>query len=130
MGSQTTGAEDGLAFSMSAKGGIRDAQGDVTWPFSLQQWGEVHGSDGHVEFRLTLISAAGTYLYAGTGALAEVTQADGEGTAYRFEGTFDLVDQDQPAAGIPWRGFVSTTLRVWSDGTLYAGSLALQDASA
>ena len=36
-----TEREDGFDFSQTIRGGVRDAAGDLTWPFFLQQWGEV-----------------------------------------------------------------------------------------
>jgi RNA polymerase sigma-70 factor, ECF subfamily len=129
--SQDDGAPDDLfTFSQAIRGGARDAVGDLTWPFALQQWGEIRPSGGRLEYRLMLSSGSGKYLYGGTAALAEVTEIPDGGTVYRFEGTFDLTKASQPVAGLPWRGFVSATIRVWSDGTIYGGSLALEDASA
>ena len=60
--------------------------------------------------------------------MAEVAKADGEGTIYRFEGTFELL-KGEPVAGVPQRGFMSATIGMWADGTIYSGSLALEDRS-
>jgi hypothetical protein len=70
------------------------------------------------------------HLYGGAAVLAEtITNEDGS-TVYRFDGTFSLTNPQSPAVGLPSRGFVTTTLRVWADGTIYAGSLTLTDATA
>ena len=108
----------------------RDSEGDLTWPFSLLLWGEVRSEAGQVDFRLTLTSGAGNYLYGGSGILAEVSELEDGAAEYRFEGTFERTNGRQPVAGLPSRGFVSATLRVWPDGTIYAGSLALEDVPA
>ena len=128
--SQVNASDDGISFSQTIRGGVLDAAGDPTWPFSLLQWGEVGGGQGHIEFRLTLSSAGGDYLYAGNGTLAEATQTDAGGSIYRFEGTFQLLNGSQAVAGVPVRGFASATLGVWVDGSVYSGSLALEDTSA
>jgi hypothetical protein len=49
---------------------------------------------------------------------------------YRFEGTYGLTSGDETTPGLPIRGFVSMTIAVWTDGTIYAGSLSLSDAQA
>ncbi len=67
IGSKVDEREDGFDFSQTIRGGARDAAGDLTWPFSLQQWGQVDADDGQLEFRLTLSSGAGNYLYGGIG---------------------------------------------------------------
>jgi RNA polymerase sigma-70 factor (ECF subfamily) len=122
--------DGGLRFSQVVKGGVRDAAGDLTWPFYLQQWGEMGPFDGRLDYRIGITSAAGVHLYGGAAVLAEtVTDADGS-RVYRFEGTFSLTDPQSPAVGLPGRGFVTATLGVWSDGTIYVGSLILTDAPA
>ena len=122
--------ENGFDFSQGIRGGARDAAGDLTWPFSLQQWGQVRADGGQLAFRFTLSSGAGNHLYGGSAALAEAVELDDGAVAYRFEGTFDLRNAPQPVAGLPWRGFVSATISVWPDGTIYAGSFSIQDAPA
>ena len=122
--------EDGFTFSQAFTGGVRDAAGDMAWPFSLQQWGEVDGPDGSLGFRLTLSSIAGDFLYSGAATLAEATVSDDGAIEYRFEGTFDLTHPQDPVAGLPARGFLSATIRVWPDGTIYGGSVALEDVPA
>ena len=62
--------------------------------------------------------------------LAEATASDNGAIEYRFEGTFDLTHPKDPVAGLPSRGFVSATIRVWPDGTIYGGSIALEDVPA
>jgi RNA polymerase sigma-70 factor (ECF subfamily) len=130
VGSQLDRAQDGFTFSQSIRGGTRDSAGDLTWPFSLLLWGEVRSEAGQVDFRLTLTSGAGNYLYRGSGILAEVSELEDGAAEYRFDGTFERTNGRQPVAGLPSRGFVSATLRVWPDGTIYAGSLALEDVPA
>jgi hypothetical protein len=120
----------GFTFAKQIRGAARDAGGDASWLYSLSQWGDVNGPDGHLEFRFRLTSAAGVFLYYGSGTLAEVV-ASGDGAAvYRFEGTFELLTPQVAATGLPTRGFVSATLGVWQDGTIYTGSFALDDAGA
>ena len=121
-------AEGAFGFSQVIQGGARDASGDQTWPFSLQQWGEVGPSAGRVDYRFRLTSAAGVFLYYGSGSLAETTQNEDGSTMYRFEGTYDLLSSQAVAPGLPSRGFGSLTIGVWQDGTIYTGSFALQDA--
>jgi hypothetical protein len=129
VGSQVQPTAGGFTFSETVRGGALDAAGDTTWPFSLQQWGEVNSAGGALDFRATLTTGGGRYLYAGSASLAEVTELQGGGTQYRFEGTFDLLNGGQPVAGVPWRGFVSATVLVWEEGTIYGGSLALTEAA-
>jgi RNA polymerase sigma-70 factor, ECF subfamily len=128
--SQLEATDTGFTFSQTLRGGALDAEGDVTWPFALLQWGDVDGSTGSLDFRFTLDSGSGRYLYAGTASLAKSSQDAQGGVIYRFEGTFDLTDGGDLVAGLPSRGFVSTTLSVWPDGTIYGGSFSLQDAEA
>ena len=117
-----------FSFSQAIRGGARDADGDLTWPFLLQQWGQVGLEGGSVDYRLTITSSAGLFLYYGSAVLAErVVNPDGS-TTYRFEGTFGLLDPDVPAPGLPWRGFVSATVGVWQDGTIHTGSFSLVEA--
>ena len=121
--------EGGFSFSQVVRGGVRDSGGDVTWPFSLQQWGRVGGeSDGRIEYRFRLSSGAGTFLYYGSGVLAVVTDHEDGSATYRFEGTFDLLVPQSVAPGLPYRGFASVTIGVWQDQTIYTGSFTLQDA--
>ncbi len=121
--------EGGFTFSQVLSGGASDAAGDVAWSYALQHWGEVAPEGGKIDYRLTLISGAGTYLYGGSAILAETTELESGAIVYRFEGTFDLVNHRQPVAGLPWRGFVSATVGVWPDGSIFTGSLALEDAA-
>jgi RNA polymerase sigma-70 factor, ECF subfamily len=130
VGSQFDQAQDGFTFSQNIRGGTRDSEGDLTWPFSLLLWGEVRSEAGQVDFRLTLTSGAGNYLYGGSGILAEVSELEDGAAEYRFDGTFERSNGRQAVAGLPSRGFVSAMLRVWPDGTIYAGSLALEDVPA
>jgi len=129
--SQVERLEDGgFRFSQVVKGGARDSAGDLTWPFSLQQWGEVGPTGSLLEYRFSLKSAGGAHLYGGLATLAETAENEDGSTTYRFEGTFNLMNPQSPVAGLPGRGFVSATLRVWADGTIYGGSLTLSDVSA
>jgi RNA polymerase sigma-70 factor (ECF subfamily) len=123
------GVGDGaFSFNQAIRGGARDSGGDLTWPFVLQQWGIVGPDGGSVEYRLTLTSSAGLFLYYGSAILVErVENADGS-TTYRFEGTFGLLDAGAPAPGLPSRGFVSATVGVWQDGTIHTGSFSLVEA--
>ena len=119
----------GFSFSQVIKGGVRDAGGDVTWPFSLQQWGQVNPLDGQISYAFRLSSVAGPFLYRGSGSLAETTQnADGS-TTYRFEGSFERVAHLEEVPGLPTRGFTSVTIGVWQDGTIFTGSFAVEDAT-
>jgi RNA polymerase sigma factor (sigma-70 family) len=121
-------AEGGFSFAQVIRGGAGEAGGDIAWPFSLQQWGQVGPLEGQIDYRFRLTSSAGVFLYYGSGVLAEMTPGDDGSTMYRFEGTFDLVTTRTVSPGLPSRGFASITMGVWQDGTIYAGSLALQDA--
>jgi RNA polymerase sigma-70 factor (ECF subfamily) len=120
----------GFTFAKQIRGAARDASGDASWLYSLSQWGDVNGPDGHLEFRFRLTSAAGVFLYYGNGTLAEVVASADGSAAYRFEGTFELLTPQVAAPGLPTRGFVSATLGVWQDGTIYTGSFALDDTGA
>ena len=128
---QLVPGDDGTStFSQGVSGGAFDAEGDVTWPFSLQQWGTIRrDGSGVVEYRFRLTSAAGTFLYYGSGTLAETMAGDEGSTSYRFEGTFELMAPQVAAPGLPSRGFASVTVGVWQDGSLYTGSFHLEDAS-
>jgi hypothetical protein len=128
VGSQVHQTPNGFTFSQGITGGVRDAAGDLTWPFSLQQWGDVRSDEGRLDYRFSLVSGAGNFLYGGAAALAEITELDDGALVYRFEGTFSLTGGSQPAPGLPSRGFVSATLGVWPDGTIYSASLSLEDA--
>jgi hypothetical protein len=86
--------------------------------------------DGRLDYRIGITSAAGVHLYGGAAVLAETVTDDDGSRVYRFEGTFSLTDPQSPAVGLPERGFVTATLGVWSDGTIYVGSLTLTDAPA
>ena len=99
VGSQVELREDGFTFSQAIRGGVRDAAGDLTWPFSLQQWGEIAGTEGSLGFKLTISSLAGDFLYSGTSVLAESTISDDGAIEYRFEGTFDLTHPKDPVPG-------------------------------
>jgi hypothetical protein len=120
---------DSFSFSQSIRGGTRDAAGDPTWPFSLQQWGQGNGSVGGLDFSFTLDSKSGQFTYGGSAALAERSTLPDGAVMYRFEGTFRPINS-QPVPGLPVRGSVSTTLSVWRDGTIFAGTFALTDAPA
>jgi RNA polymerase sigma-70 factor (ECF subfamily) len=121
--------EDGrVAFSTFVKGGALDAVGDPTWPFWLLQEGKVEGSLGTLAFRFGLSSSAGTFLYGGEAALAEAVEREDGSTSYTFAGTFDLLNPQQPVAGLPWRGTLTATVDVWVNGTIYGGSFFLSDA--
>jgi hypothetical protein len=119
-----------FSFNQVIRGAAADAGGDPAWPFSLQQWGEVRGTEGRIDLRFRLESGAGDFLYAGQAALAEVVELDTGAVLYRFEGTYDLTSGAQTVPGLPLRGFVSLTIAVWDDGTIYTGSLALSDVQA
>ena len=121
-------AEGGFSFAQVVRGGAGDAGGDVAWPFSLQQWGRIGASEGQIDYHFRLTSSAGVFLYYGSGVLAETVQNDDGSAMYRFEGTFDLMTTQTVSPGLPSRGFTSITMGVWQDGTIYVGSLALQDA--
>jgi hypothetical protein len=122
--------DGGFMFSDQVSGAAHDVSGDASWLFSLQQWGDVSGAAGHIEYRFRLTSVAGVFLYYGSGALAEVTPADDGSSTFRFEGTFELLNPKVAAPGLPTRGFASATIGVWQDGTIYTGSFALDDAGA
>ncbi len=130
VGSQPDRTGDGFAFDLAIRGGARDAAGDLTWPFALQQWGQVNGSGGGLDFRFTLDSKGGQFLYGGSATLAERSELPDGAVMYRFEGTFGRMNGAQPEPGLPLRGSVSATLSVWRDGTIFAGSFALLDAPA
>jgi hypothetical protein len=122
--------DGGIRFSQVVRGGAQDASGELTWPFSLQQWGEMRPSGGQLEYRFGLTSGAGVHLYGGAAVLAETVTNKNNSTKYRFEGTFDLMNPQAPAVGLPSRGFVSATIGVWADGSIYVGSFTLTDAPA
>jgi hypothetical protein len=122
--------DGGFTFAKQVRGAARDASGDPSWLFSLSQWGDVSGADGRIEYRFRLTSAAGVFLYYGSGTLAQVTSAEDGSSAFRFEGTFELLTPQVAAPGLPTRGFASATIGVWQDGTIYTGSFALDDAGA
>lgn len=122
--------EDSFTFSQGIRGGASDSEGDLAWPFSLLQWGQVGPEGGRIEYRFGLTSVAGLFRYQGVGSLAETVRNEDGSALYRFEGTFELVDSSAaPAPGLPIRGFVSIRIGVWQDGTIYVGSFTLQDAS-
>jgi len=120
----------GFTFAKQIRGAALDASGDAAWAYSISQWGDVSGPDGRIGYRFRLTSAVGTFLYYGSGTLAEVVASDDGSTTYRFEGTFELLTPQVAAPGLPTRGFASATLGVWQDGTIYTGSFALEDAGA
>jgi hypothetical protein len=117
-----------FSFSQVIRGAAADADGDPAWPFSLLQWGDVGADDGRLDIRLTLSSIDGDFLYAGQGVFVEAVDLGDGAVQYRFDGTFNLSAPDEPAPGLPARGFFVATLSVWQDGTIYAGSLSLSDA--
>lgn len=124
---------EGFRFSQVVHGGVVDASGEATWPFWLVQEAHV-GPDlpagGTFGYRFGLSSGvAGGFLYGGVASLAETIEHEDGSTTYRFEGTFDLVGIQIPPAGIPYRGFVSATMSVWADGTIYDGSFSLVEAT-
>jgi hypothetical protein len=121
--------DGGFSFSQVIRGGASDAGGDVAWPFSLQQWGDVGTTDGRIDYRFRLTSSTGVFLYYGSGVLAETTQNEDGSAMYRFEGTFELLMNKTVIPGLPSRGFVSLTIGVWQDGTIYTGSFAVHDAA-
>jgi hypothetical protein len=120
-------AEDGVfAFSTVITGGAVDAVGDPTWPFHLIQNGAVQADGGELLLRFGLTSVVG-HLYEGTADLVDTIEHEGGSTTYRFEGSYALITPDVPLAGLPWRGTVTATIGVWADGTIFTGSLALQE---
>ncbi|MGH9026400.1 MAG: hypothetical protein ACRDWD_09855, partial [Acidimicrobiia bacterium] len=122
-------AEGGFTFSQVIRGAARDSAGDLTWPISLQQWGEIGPDGGVLEYRFRLSSIQGPHLYWGRAVLAETITHENGSTVYRFEGTFGPSNPSMvPATGLPHRGFVSATVGVWQEGTIYVGSVSLQDA--
>jgi RNA polymerase sigma-70 factor, ECF subfamily len=117
------------SFSQVVKGVARDASGDAAWAFTLQQWGEIaKDGSGHVEFRFGLSSAAGQFRYYGSGTLVAVDALEDGASSYRFDGTFELLTPQVAAPGLPARGFVSASVGVWQDGSIYTGAFSLQDA--
>jgi hypothetical protein len=116
-------------------GAAVDASGDEAWPFFLMQEGAVvRTADGELdpatsllEYRFGLQSGAGTHLYYGAATLSEAVEREDGSTLYRFEGTFNLSEATASAAGLPSRGTVAATIEVWQDGTIYGGSLLLDD---
>ena len=59
--------------------------------------------------------------------LAEVAVSGDGGIDVSLRGTFDLMTPSTRPLGSLERGFVSATIRVWPDGTIYGGSIALED---
>ncbi len=125
--SQLERGEGQFSFSQLINGGALDSNGDVTWPFYLVEDGVVGADGGSLEYRFGLSSAGGDFLYGGVASLTETTTADDGSVTYRFDGTFDLLNASSPVAGLPWRGFTTITVRVWVDGTIYGGSLTVDD---
>jgi hypothetical protein len=125
----------GLRFSQVVNGAAVDAAGEVTWPFYLLQEGsivrlpngEIDPAASLLEYRFGLESGAGTHLYYGAAALTEAVTNDDGSTLYRFEGTFNLMEPETAAPGLPSQGSVTATIGVWQDGTIFVGSLSLQE---
>jgi hypothetical protein len=113
-------------FTFSITGGALDDAGDPTWAFSLQQWG--NASSG-LDFSFTLDSKSGQSRYGGSATLVDRSPLPDGAVLYSFVGNFRPINS-QPGSGFPVRGSVSTTLSVWRDGTIFAGSFALTDAPA
>ena len=121
--------EDGLAFSQVIEGGVYDADGDPTWPFHLELEGSVDPSGGGLEHRFVLWSLAGPYSYAGEASLDGAAVGEDGAVTYTFVGSYALEEGQEPVAGVPQRGTLTVSLSVWPDGTLFAGSFALAEAS-
>ncbi len=119
---------DGITFSQQVSGAALDSAGDPTWPFYLVQQGTL-APGGSLSYHFGLDSGAGHFLYQGVAALGETVANEDGSTTYHFEGTFDLLSPSAPAAGLPYRGYVSATVGVWSDGTIYTGSFSLTEAA-
>jgi RNA polymerase sigma-70 factor (ECF subfamily) len=127
--------DGGFRFSQVINGAALDASGDEAWPFFLMQEGAVVRTAGGeldpatslLEYRFGLQSGAGTHLYYGAATLTEAVEREDGSTLYRFEGTFNLSEATASAAGLPSRGTVAATIEVWQDGTIYGGSLSLDE---
>jgi hypothetical protein len=118
-----------ITFAQTVEGAVADAEGDPTWPFHLELSGSAGPSDGTLEAAFTLYSIAGQYLYDGTAVLAEAVEGEDGSVTYRFYGTYQLTGGADPVTGIPQRGFLTASLGVWPDGTIYLGSIALAEAA-
>jgi hypothetical protein len=115
-----------FAFSTVITGGAIDAVGDPSWPFHLIQNGAVQADGGELLLRFGLTSVVG-HLYGGEADLVDTIEHEDGSTTYRFEGSYALITPEVPLAGLPWRGTLTATLGVWADGTIFTGSLALQE---
>jgi RNA polymerase sigma-70 factor (ECF subfamily) len=123
-------ADGEYSFSHLVETGVRDASGDLAWDGKVQLWGHVSSESGTLDFQIILTTDSGVLVYsAGALGLVEIAD-DGDGTLYRFEGTFGLANAEVAPPGLPTSGFASVRLGIWADGTTYVGSINLADAAA
>jgi hypothetical protein len=119
--------EGNVAFSAVVTGGALDAVGDPTWPYYVLQEATITPEGGHLQLRFGLTSAAGRFLYGGEAALVESVELEDGSRIFTFEGTYDLLNPQLAAAGLPQTGIFTATVGIWTNGKLYTGSLVLTD---
>jgi hypothetical protein len=119
--------DHGVAFSSQIKGVVADRSGDPTWPVFLFMNGDTGA--GRISYNFDLTSAAGRFLYRGVGTLTDSTSGDEGSMTYTFSGTYRVMDDAVPAAGVPYGGTMIASLSIWPDGTLYAVSFDMHDAT-
>ena len=120
---------DQMLFGEVMQGALVDKHGGTVGTVNLDFGGSIAGGSGSMSsLWLWIDTPEGTYRYAAAGTLEAATQADDGSTTYVFLGGYGLLSVpatlDTP---VPHDGTISIALEVWSDGSLYATSVSMDE---
>jgi RNA polymerase sigma-70 factor (ECF subfamily) len=120
---------NGSLFAETIVGDIEGPNGKVIGNLYLDFTGATTSSSLSTLW-LWVNSPEGRYLYAAGASLASAIQAEDGSTTYTYSGSYALAGFPEfPGTVVPHDGTISLQLRFWTDGSLYATSVSMTEAS-